>query len=153
MGSVPAFLRPMQSRKHVTSKTYPLRLPPGADLKAALDAFVIEKDWPAAIVLTGIGSLELAMIRFADRDVVTRVAGPLEILSLGGTLSPDGSHLHVAVADADGRVVGGHLKEGSIVRTTAEIVIGILPDWEFRREPDPETGCLELLVKRRESSR
>lgn len=127
-------------------ETFPLRLMPGADLKAALDDLVREKGWPAAIVLTGIGSLEVAMIRLADRDVATRVPGPLEILSLGGTLSLDGSHLHITVSDGDGQVVGGHLKEGAIVRTTAEVVIGILTDWEFRREFDPETGWLELGV-------
>ncbi|MCH7228808.1 PPC domain-containing DNA-binding protein [Haloferula sp. A504] len=129
-------------------ETFPLRLPPGADLKAALDALVIEKGWSAAVVLTGIGSLDLATIRFADRDVATPISGPLEILSLGGTLSAGGSHLHIAVSDGDGRVVGGHLKEGATVRTTAEIVMGILPGWEFCREMDPATGYLELSVNR-----
>ena len=131
-------------------ETYPLRLPPGTDLKAALDALVVEKGWSAAIILSGIGSLGEAMIRFADCDSVTPLAGPFEIVSLGGTLSPDGSHLHILLTDSDGAPVGGHLKDGSIVRTTAEIVIGVLTDWEFRREQDPETGCLELLVNRRE---
>jgi hypothetical protein len=34
------------------------------------------------------------------------------------------------------------------VRTTAEVVLGMLPQWEFRRELDPATGYLELLARR-----
>jgi hypothetical protein len=32
------------------------------------------------------------------------------------------------------------------VRTTAELVIGLLPDWRFSRELDPATGYAELLI-------
>jgi predicted DNA-binding protein with PD1-like motif len=32
------------------------------------------------------------------------------------------------------------------VRTTAELVIGLLPDWKFRREHDPATGYTELQI-------
>lgn len=44
--------------------------------------------------------------------------------------------------------MGGHLKEGTIVRTTGEIVLGILSEWEFSRSPDPVTGYSELMIKR-----
>jgi len=37
-------------------------------------------------------------------------------------------------------VIGGHIVDGCIVRTTAEIVIVELSDLEFRREPDAQTG-------------
>ena len=76
----------------------------------------------------------------------TAIHGELEILSLCGTLSPDGSHLHIAVADRNGAVIGGHLCAGSLVRTTAELVIGLLPHWQFRRELDPATGYTELRI-------
>lgn len=33
------------------------------------------------------------------------------------------AHLHITVADSSGRVLGGHLCAGSLVRTTAELVI------------------------------
>jgi hypothetical protein len=49
--------------------------------------------------------------------------GPFEIVALTGTLSQDGGHLHLAVADQQGRTIGGHLAEGSTVRTTAEVVV------------------------------
>ena len=43
--------------------------------------------------------------------------------------------LHIAVADSRGVVIGGHLCAGSLVRTTAELVIGLLPEWQFSRVP------------------
>jgi predicted DNA-binding protein with PD1-like motif len=77
------------------------------------------------------------------------IRGDLEILSLSGTLSADGAHLHIAVADSEGAVIGGHLCAGSLVRTTAELVIGLLPEWLFSRELDPATGYAELAIKDR----
>jgi hypothetical protein len=69
--------------------------------------------------------------------------------SLAGTLSPDGAHLHIAVADSRGAVIGGHLCAGSLVRTTAELVVGLLPEWQFGRELDPATGYTELQISPR----
>jgi len=43
-------------------------------------------------------------------------------------------------------VIGGHLCAGSLVRTTTELVIGLLPEWRFRRELDPVTGHAELQI-------
>jgi len=77
------------------------------------------------------------------------VDGDLEILSLVGTLSEDGPHLHLTVGDAGCAVRGGHAREGSIVRTTAEVVLGELDDVVFRRPVDPTTGWDELVVEPR----
>jgi predicted DNA-binding protein with PD1-like motif len=74
---------------------------------------------------------------------------PMEIVSLAGTLSPEGLHLHIALARRDGQCVGGHLLDGCLVHTTAEIVLGELTDLAFRRPPDAETGYHELSVGRR----
>jgi predicted DNA-binding protein with PD1-like motif len=63
-------------------------------------------------------------------------------VALSGTLSPDGPHLHIAVADAAGRTLGGHLGVGSIVHTTAEIVVVELRGVDFSRQPDRETGTV-----------
>jgi uncharacterized protein len=67
---------------------------------------------------------------------------------LSGTLSPDGAHLHGSVADSQGQVRGGHILPGCLVRTTAEVVIALLPGWEFRRELDVATGFRELQAQR-----
>jgi predicted DNA-binding protein with PD1-like motif len=130
-------------------QTLVLRLNPGDDLRASLDAALKHADAQAAFVVSGIGSLHGASIRFAGAEAPTRIDGALEILTLAGSLSPDGSHLHISVSDAEGRVFGGHAAPGCVVRTTAEILIAVLPDWRFAREQDPNTGYAELQPRRR----
>ena len=133
-------------------KVVPLRLTPGVDLRLALEAWMAEQQEQAGCVISAVGSLSLAQLRLAGASEATVIRGELEILSLSGTLSPDGAHLHIAVADSSGAVIGGHLCAGSLVRTTAELVIGLLPEWQFRRELDPATGYAELQISPRDPS-
>ncbi|RQO52862.1 DUF296 domain-containing protein [Variovorax sp. KBW07] len=130
-------------------QTLVLRLNPGDDLRASLDAALKQAGAQAAFVVSGIGSLSGASVRFAGAEVPTRIEGALEILTLAGSLSPDGSHIHMSVSDAEGRVFGGHAAPGCTVRTTAEILIAVLPDWQFTRTHDPLTGYAELMPRRR----
>lgn len=127
-------------------KTYAMRLRPGVDLKVALRAFALENRIEAGAILTAVGSLTQASIRFAGQPNSTLIKKEMEILSLVGTLCPDGLHLHLTVADNQGSTLGGHMMDGCIVRTTAEIVIGDLPATTFTRETDSQTGYEELVV-------
>ena len=129
--------------------TLPLRLNPGDDLRAALDAALATHGAEAAFVVAGIGSLREARLRFAGRDELHQAIGDLEILTLSGTLGAGGSHLHASLADADGRVLGGHVAPGCIVRTTAEILLAVLDDTTFARAPDAATGYAELVIRPR----
>ena len=129
----------------------PLRLSPGQDLRAAALAALAGADGAegvngAAYVLQGIGSLSVAQLRYAGQPEPTCLRGDLEILTLAGSLAPDGAHLHMTVADAAGRVYGGHVGAGCIVRTTAELLLAVLPEWRFSRAHDPATGFLELAI-------
>ena len=128
-------------------KVVPLRLQPGSDLRGALEAWMDEQEEQAGCLISAVGSLSVAQLRLAGASEATVIRGDLEILSLSGTLSRDGAHLHIAVAHSTGFVLGGHLCPGSLVRTTAELVIGLLPEWRFRRELDPATGYAELEIK------
>ncbi|WP_017297738.1 PPC domain-containing DNA-binding protein [Nodosilinea nodulosa] len=130
-------------------QTHCLRLTPGQDLKPVLQAFAQAESLEAGIVLTALGSLTRASLRFAAASAATAIDGPLELISLSGTLSQHGMHLHGAVADAGGRVYGGHIMPGCLIRTTAEIVVAGLPHLRFDRRPDPATGYLELVVEAR----
>jgi predicted DNA-binding protein with PD1-like motif len=123
-----------------------LRLRPGDDLRAKLEEFVRQRGIQAGFVASCSGSLRVVAIRFADQKNTTSLAGPFEIVSLSGTFSPDGSHLHISVADGTGRTVGGHLGVGSTVYTTAEIVVGDIEGSRFRREIDPATTYKELAT-------
>lgn len=88
---------------------YALRLRPGQDLKQELAAFVAAHQIRAGAVLTCVGSLTEVVLRLANQPDATTYRGHFEIVSLAGTLSTAGSHLHLAVADATGRTLGGHL--------------------------------------------
>ncbi|MFD1468191.1 DNA-binding protein [Hymenobacter caeli] len=127
-------------------KTYALRLRPGDDLRQGLLAFVQAQHLRAGALLTCVGSLTVATLRLANQEGPTEYRGHFEIVSLVGTLSTNGSHLHLSVADSTGRTLGGHLLDGCRVYTTAEIVLAELPALEFRRETDPTFGYHELVV-------
>ncbi|MDM0107136.1 DNA-binding protein [Variovorax sp. J22R24] len=126
----------------------PLRLIPGDDLRGALDAALASKGCAAAFVVAGIGSLSAARLRLAGAERPETLTGDLEILTLSGTLTPDGSHLHMSVADAQGRVFGGHAAPGCVVRTTAEVLVAWLPEWRLARAFDPATGYAELAIRK-----
>ncbi|TFW24318.1 DNA-binding protein [Duganella callida] len=124
----------------------PLRLNPGDDLRAAVVAALQASGHGAGFVLQGIGSLSVAQLRYAGRPQPEALRGDLEILTLAGSVSPDGAHLHMSVADAQGRVLGGHVCAGCVVRTTAELLLALLPEHRFTREHDARTGYPELQI-------
>jgi uncharacterized protein len=128
-------------------KTMALRLKPQQDLKQALDRFVSDQGITAACVLTCVGSLTKATLRLAAQPQPTVYQEKFEIISLTGLMSQQGSHYHIAIADSNGRTIGGHVLEGCLIYTTAEIVIGVLPHLCFKREYDAETGYKELYIE------
>ena len=125
---------------------YAFRLLPGEDLLASLHTFVREHRLQAGFVAGAVGSLSRAGLRFAGEPVATRLDGCYELLSLQGTLDPEGAHLHAAISDPRGAVIGGHVMEGCIVRTTMELVIGSLSAVRFSRAFCPLSTYDELQV-------
>lgn len=132
-------------------RTHAFRLAPGTDLRAEIERLAGRHALRAGCVLSCVGSLSRARLRMpgaiGDAESFRTWAEPMEILSLSGLLSVEGLHVHVGLGRRDGSCVGGHLVEGCIVNTTAELVIGELPDVEFRRLLDPATGYKELSVQ------
>jgi predicted DNA-binding protein with PD1-like motif len=130
-------------------KIFALRLHPGDDLKKSLAAFAREHNIEAGYIITCVGSLTACNLRYAGGTEGVATTAKFEILSLSGTLSVNGIHLHMALADAQGAAIGGHLLDGNIIYTTAEIVIGEAQHLRFTRGIDAETGYSELVVKKR----
>jgi predicted DNA-binding protein with PD1-like motif len=128
------------------TKTHVLRLKPGQDLKKELQAFAQQQKIEAGWIVTCAGSLTSYQIRFANQPGGTRHSGHFEIVSLTGTLSMNGSHLHISVSDSTGKTIGGHLMDGNIVYTTAEIVVQESRELVFKREKDGTTEWEELQV-------
>jgi uncharacterized protein len=124
-----------------------LRLPPGADLLGELHAAAERLGLAAGFVVTVVGSLTRAVLRYANRpDAESAVLeGHFEIVGCTGTVAPGGCHVHVCLADGDGRVLGGHLMPGSAVYTTAEVVLGDATALAWARAPCPRSGYDELV--------
>ena len=124
---------------------YVFRLTKGMDLKKEIEDFVMNNKI-SGVILSSVGSLSHLTIRLADGKSILNLDGEFEIVSVTGTLSPDGVHIHISVGDREGNVIGGHLKNGCIVHTTCEVVLGKVDPFQFRREMDEETGYQELVV-------
>jgi predicted DNA-binding protein with PD1-like motif len=129
-------------------KTIAVRLHDGQDLLEEIQRLVMEHDVQAGIILSAVGSLKTSKIRVPVIDGEIKYINPanLEIDNLQGTVSVDGCHLHISVSDVEGVVSGGHVKSGCVIRTTCELVIGILDDTSFYRLFDEQTGFDELVI-------
>lgn len=137
---------------NMSTKTdvYAIRLKPGDDLKQGVLKLVKEQKIEAGWIATCAGSLTAYNIRFANQPEGTAATGHFEIVGLSGTLSVNGSHLHIAVSDSTGKTIGGHLLDGCRVYTTAEMVIQATGKYRFERRKDGTTPWDELQVKENE---
>ncbi len=128
-------------------KTHTFRLKPGQDLMDEIERIVVGKKIGAGCVLCSVGSLSHATLRLANRDHSSEYEGHYEIVSLTGTVSTNGSHLHLSISDGEGKTIGGHLTSGCKIYTTAEIVLAVFEDITYRRELlDDDSGYAELVV-------
>jgi uncharacterized protein len=122
------------------------RLKPGQDLKKSITDFVTSQNIQAGWVSTCVGSLTDYQIRFANQPGGSKGNGHFEIVSLVGTVSVNGTHLHISISDSTGKTIGGHLMDSCIIYTTAEIVIEESKNHVFKREKDGTTPWEELQV-------
>lgn len=128
-------------------KSHTFRLKPGADLFDSIEEFVKQHQIEAGCVLSSVGSLTHATLRLANRSYYKEYEGHFEIVSMTGTVSVHGSHIHVAISDGDGVTIGGHLVGGCKIYTTAEIVLLELDDVVYKRELfENDSGYEELAV-------
>jgi predicted DNA-binding protein with PD1-like motif len=168
-GIMLGYLLGKQCSEPRVDSTIVIRLHPGQDLESELVEFVRRNKFRACTVVSCVGSVQGATLRLANatalnrNEVMTREER-FEIVSLVGTLECDGlnevsKHLHISLADKDGRVWGGHVISGVDsspadgrtstlpIFTTAEVTIIVHSNLIFTREHDPATGFPELCVK------
>lgn len=130
-----------------------LRLKPGTDVLLGLQTACEEAGINNGVIISAIGSL--AHVRFCDPIEIAekrarygygaplQLEGPIELLSASGIICHDDSgatnlHVHVDLADQDGKAYGGHLVEGTKVLLTLDAVIGEVEGVDMRRKMDPE---------------
>jgi predicted DNA-binding protein with PD1-like motif len=127
-------------------------LQPGDDLRESIEKLVRDRAISAGTIISCVGALSQARLRMADTaredQNVRDFDGPFEIVSLIGNVGPGRTHLHLSVADKDGRVIGGHVKTGgNIVAITAELVIAVEDSLRFIEREDPSVGWNNLVVE------
>ena len=103
----------------------PLTLGPGSDLRLSLERLAVERN-ASGFVLGVVGNLTRAAFQCPGRPQPTVLEGDLEIITLNGTISPQGVHLHLSLSDGDCQVWGGHLEPGTIVQKGADLLVGLL---------------------------
>ena len=128
-------------------KTYAFRLHRGDDLCLALARFARENHLRGAVILSCAGCLSHWRLRDASGVNMQEKTEPVEIVSATGTLSQDRLHLHLSLSREDLSTIGGHLAEGCIVNTTAEIVLLELEDVAFGAAYDADTGYDEITIQ------
>ena len=128
-------------------ENYTFRLAPQQDLLDSIEAFVQDKNIEAGCVLGCVGSLTHVTLRFANQESYAEFDGHFEIVSITGTVSTHGSHLHISVSDEEGRTLGGHLVSGCRIYTTAEVVLAVFKGIVYKRELlENDSGYEELVV-------
>lgn len=124
------------------------RLRRGDDLLGGIQSYVESHTIHAGAVVSAVGCLTRWEVRDASGVDVQSGTEDVEIVSLMGTVSVNGSHLHASFARRDLSTFGGHLREGCTVNTTAEIVLAELVGFDFTRALDDVTGYDELVIHR-----
>lgn len=133
-----------------SAKYVAVRLTPGTDVRKFVDKWCQDENIDAASLLSLVGSMTKASIRFADAKEATNLEGPFEIVSSTGTMGKEGCHIHISLADKNGKVVGGHLADGCLVNSTIELTaINLSDEWQFKRVLNSTTGYKELECVRK----
>jgi predicted DNA-binding protein with PD1-like motif len=133
----------MQTRP---DQIHALRLLPGQDLREFIQTYIDEHKIKAGWIVTCAGSLTDYNIRFANAPAGAKGTGHFEIVSLTGTVSQNGSHIHISISDSTGKTIGGHLLEGCKIYTTAELILTESSKYLFTREKDGSTPWEELHI-------
>lgn len=124
------------------------RLRRGDDIRQIVEEKCKEMHVNTAVVYSGVGSLYHVKIRLAKALDYLEKTEDYEIVSMTGTVCNGKAHIHISLADEKGNCIGGHLEKGCLVDTTCELVLGILEEYETKREFDPESGYDEIVFTR-----
>jgi uncharacterized protein len=106
-------------------RAVPLHLEAGSDVRRSLEQLALEHN-AGGFVLSVVGNLSQAAFACPGKSAPTVLAGELEIITLQGTISPDGVHLHLSFSDASCQMWGGHLEHGTLVLRGADLLVGLL---------------------------
>ena len=129
-----------------------VRLKEDEDYISSLRKVAKKYNIKAGFILNSIGMLkdiELGFFQGKGEYKANKLAGPMEVTSVQGNLAMMGKelkhHLHINLANKDGKVFGGHLEKGTVA-VTAEILILKLEKTKMLRSIEEETGLAGLRL-------
>ena len=102
-----------------------IHLDAGADVRRSLEELA-HRENAQGFVLSVVGNMGQATFACPGRTSPTVLSGELEIITLQGTVGPQGVHLHLSFSDGDCQVWGGHLEHGSLILKGADLLVGFL---------------------------
>ena len=123
----------------------PLKLAPGSDLRLSLEELA-QRDGISGFVLGVVGNLTKASFQCPGQAEPTVLEGDLEVITLNGTFSPEGVHLHLSLSDGACQVWGGHLEPGTIVQKGVDLLIGVLEQPKANPSPARQTATPRLEI-------
>ena len=122
-------------------RSLPLKLDPGSDLRLTLEE--IGRDQGInGFVLGVVGNLTRAAFQCPGKAEPTVLEGDLEVITLNGTIGPNGVHLHLSLSDGACQVWGGHLEPGTLVQKGVDLLIGVLDQTTPSPRPRIELAVL-----------
>ncbi|KAL4502259.1 hypothetical protein ABPG72_000494 [Tetrahymena utriculariae] len=142
------------------SVNYADRFHPNQDLMTQILNITSFYNLQATNIQTCVGSVLYCGIRIVNQNFLTNfTSGPYEIVSLVGTISKGSlPHIHIALSDKYGSVIGGHLPSleerqrynqtdfSCPIYTTAEMILSENVNLVFQRPIDPQTTFDELQI-------
>ena len=126
-------------------QSLPLKLAPGSDLRLSLEELA-KRDGISGFVLGVVGNLTKASFQCPGQAEPTVLEGDLEVITINGTFSPEGVHLHLSLSDGACQVWGGHLEPGTIVQKGVDLLIGVLEQHGVTHSRQASEPRLEIAV-------
>ncbi len=127
-----------------------LKLDDGEELFECLENAIAEFDIRSGMIVSGIGMLadfEIGFFNDGKYDWAVHEQ-PYELVAMHGSISTKDEtviHIHVGLAGADHKLLGGHLKRARVC-VVNEILILRLEEMKFSRVLNPNSGLKELKI-------
>lgn len=145
----------MERAQGKISRIIAIRLKPGEDVFKGIEDACVFYSINNGVILSAIGSLQRAV--FANPVKIlkekcrygygkdTTMEGPIELVSATGMICHDEKgdillHIHMAMSHKDGSAYGGHMREGTTVLLTTDVVIAEIEGINMGRRFDAELG-------------
>ena len=103
------------------------KLSAGADVFNSLNELNIHSN-STSFLISAVGDLSSVSFKCPLNEKPITLKKKLEIITLSGYVTSEGSHLHISVSDENCSVFGGHLLSGTTVLKSLDILLGVIPN-------------------------